>query len=114
MQSHIADFLVRRSICMLAQPLQVAIYTRIAEGIRAGIFPPDISLPDEIEVGELLGVSRVAVREALSLLEEDGLIATRRGAGRYIVPRDAFIRWYTSAGLGDDLIERLYGEEASA
>ena len=34
--------------------------------------------------------------------------------GRYIVPRDAFIRWYTSAGLEDDLIERLYGEEASA
>jgi len=42
-------------------------------------------------------------------LQEDG---STKG-GRYIVPRDAFIRWYASAGLEDDLIERLYGEEAS-
>ena len=33
--------------------------------------------------------------------------------GRYIVPRDAFIRWYASAGLGDGLLSELYGDDAA-
>ena len=33
--------------------------------------------------------------------------------GRYIVPRDAFIRWYTTAGLDPELLERIYGRAAS-
>lgn len=42
--------------------------------------------------------------------QEDG---TRKG-GRYIVPRDIFIRWYTSAGLDPELINELYGEERAS
>ncbi len=33
---------------------------------------------------------------------------TFRG-GRYIIPRDAFVRWYTSAGLDGSLLDELYG-----
>ena len=33
--------------------------------------------------------------------------------GRYIIPRDAFIRWYVSAGLDGAVLEELYGEQAS-
>jgi hypothetical protein len=33
--------------------------------------------------------------------------------GRYIIPRDAFIRWYTSAGLDGDLLDQLYGGDAA-
>jgi hypothetical protein len=33
--------------------------------------------------------------------------------GRYIIPRDAFIRWYASAGLDDELLGRLYGGDAA-
>ena len=36
----------------------------------------------------------------------------RRGA-HFIVPRDTFIRWYVSAGLDADLLERLYGDDAA-
>lgn len=32
--------------------------------------------------------------------------------GRYIIPRDAFIRWYTSAGLDGQLLDELYGGAA--
>lgn len=42
--------------------------------------------------------------------QEDG---TRKG-GRYIVPRDLFIRWYTTAGLDPQLVEELYGEERAS
>lgn len=41
-------------------------------------------LPRETELGLSLGVSRTVVREALMLLEEDGLINTKRGVGRFV------------------------------
>ena len=33
--------------------------------------------------------------------------------GRYIIPRDTFIRWYTTAGLDGSVLEELYGEGAA-
>lgn len=66
------------------QPLRVAVYSRIAHGIRTGVFELGTALPRETELGIALGVSRTVVREALMLLEEDGLISTRRGVGRFV------------------------------
>lgn len=66
------------------QPLRVAVYTRISRGIRTGILRTGTLLPRETELGLALGVSRTVVREALMLLEEDGLIVTRRGIGRFV------------------------------
>ncbi|MBT2499444.1 GntR family transcriptional regulator [Agromyces sp. ISL-38] len=66
------------------QPLRVAVYSRIAHGIRTGVFPLGTALPRETELGVALRVSRTVVREALMLLEEDGLISTRRGVGRFV------------------------------
>jgi len=66
------------------QPLRVAVYSRISQGIRSGALVSGALLPREIELGVALGVSRTVVREALMLLEEDGLIVTKRGVGRYV------------------------------
>ncbi|MFC4138770.1 MULTISPECIES: GntR family transcriptional regulator [unclassified Microbacterium] len=78
------QFLDRPLTVSVGQPLRVAVYSRLAEGIRAGIFPLASALPRETELGAALGVSRTVVREALMLLEEDGLISTRRGVGRFV------------------------------
>lgn len=66
------------------QPLRVAVYSRISQGIRSGAFASGTVLPRETELGASLGVSRTVVREALMLLEEDGLIVTKRGVGRFV------------------------------
>ena len=66
------------------QPLRVAVYSRISQGIRSGTLLSGALLPRETELGLALGVSRTVVREALMLLEEDGLIVTKRGVGRYV------------------------------
>jgi GntR family transcriptional regulator len=66
------------------QPLRIAEYGRVAEAIVSGRALPGSMLPTEAEVGETLGVSRTVVREALMLLEEDQLITTRRGIGRFV------------------------------
>jgi GntR family transcriptional repressor for pyruvate dehydrogenase complex len=68
-------------------PLRDRIYTHIIEAISRGEFPEGGSLPTESELAERLGVSRPTVREALSRLRFDGIIASRRGSGSYVVRR---------------------------
>jgi GntR family transcriptional regulator len=72
-------------VLAVGQPLRVAVYSRIAEAIRSDAIPLGSLLPNETDLGLTLGVSRTVVREALMLLEEDGLIRTRRGIGRFVV-----------------------------
>lgn len=67
-------------------PLRVAAYSRISEAIRDGQLAPGALLPTESELGQLMSVSRTVVREALMLLEEDGLVRARRGVGRFVSP----------------------------
>ncbi|PWG60322.1 GntR family transcriptional regulator [Bifidobacterium catulorum] len=66
------------------QPIRIAVYSRLAAGIRSGVLPAGTLLPRESELAERLGVSRTPVREALILLEEDGLLTTKRGVGRFV------------------------------
>jgi GntR family transcriptional regulator len=65
-------------------PLRVSVYSRIADAIRGGRLRPGTLVPSESELGNSLGVSRTVVREALMLLEEDGLIRAHRGVGRFV------------------------------
>lgn len=65
-------------------PLRVAAYSRIAEAIRKGILRPGSLLPTEAELGTAMEVSRTVIREALMLLEEDGLVRAKRGVGRFV------------------------------
>ncbi|GAA4893722.1 GntR family transcriptional regulator [Streptomyces coeruleoprunus] len=62
----------------------VVLYERIADAIHAGVYPPGSTLPSEPRLAAELGVSRPALREALLLLQEDGLVTVRRGVGRTV------------------------------
>ncbi|GAA1466499.1 GntR family transcriptional regulator [Microbacterium thalassium] len=59
------------------RPLSVQVYDRLVEALRENGHPGDPIAP-EIELAAQLGVSRTVLREALRLLEEDGII--ERGA----------------------------------
>ncbi len=45
---------------------------------------PGSRIPSERQIGEMLGVSRTVVREAVRLLVARGLVASRMGSGTYI------------------------------
>ncbi|MEE1753917.1 GntR family transcriptional regulator [Streptomyces sp. SP18CS02] len=62
----------------------VVLYERIVDAIHAGTYPPGSTLPSEPKLAAELGVSRPALREALLLLQEDGLLSVRRGVGRTV------------------------------
>ncbi|HXQ37094.1 MAG TPA: GntR family transcriptional regulator [Anaerolineales bacterium] len=56
----------------------------LRQAITRGTFRPGSQLPTEAELCEMLGVSRTVVREALRVLEDDGLVARRHGVGTFV------------------------------
>ena len=61
------------------------VYGRILTGIAGGLFPIASKLPSEKQLGERFGVSRPVVRDALSRLQRDGLIESRKGSGSFVL-----------------------------
>lgn len=56
------------------------IVNQILQAILRGDLKPKAKLPSETELGEVFGVSRVTVREALRSLEQFGIIEIRQGS----------------------------------
>jgi len=52
--------------------------------IETGQFPPGSKLPTEMELAARFGVSRIPIREALSVLRAAGVISSRQGGGSYV------------------------------
>lgn len=73
-----------RPVRLRSQTLTQVAVQELREAIRQGIYAPGSQLPPELELGQMLGVSRTVVREALRFLQEDGLIARRQGLGTFV------------------------------
>ena len=67
----------RKTLTQLAQQ-------ELRQAITGGTFRPGSQLPTEAELCEMLGVSRTVVREALRVLEDDGLVVRRHGVGTFV------------------------------
>lgn len=62
----------------------VRVYDRLYRMIQEGTYPPGSQLPSEPELAARMGVSRMTLRRALSLLIDDGLVKNIRGKGNFI------------------------------
>jgi len=58
----------------------------ITSGIQRGTIAPGERLPSQVEMAELFGVSRTVVREAIKVLEGQGIVTSKRGSGIYVNP----------------------------
>lgn len=75
--------MVRKSI-----PLAQQVVNEILAGIEAGNLARDDGLlPSEAELSNRFDVSRATVREALSRLEQRGIVIRRHGVGTFISPQ---------------------------
>lgn len=72
--------------------LPTEIAASLAARIRSGEIPPGTRLPSEPQLAQSMRVSRNSVREAISVLREQGLIETRQGIGTFSLDpsRDAY------------------------
>ena len=64
--------------------LYVDAYDKILKLINAGVYPVGSKLPAELELSKMMNVSRMTLRQALSLLQEDGYIETIHGQGNFV------------------------------
>lgn len=75
----------------LRQPKYLQIYDDLAQSIRTGQHPPDKPLPSQRELSQRYGVTIMTLRQALQLLEDEGLVETRHGSGTFVAgPRYAY------------------------
>jgi len=68
-----------------AKPLRLQVRDRVFELLAERELRPGDQIPTEPDLIALLGVSRATLREGLQLLEQEGVLATRHGIGRFLV-----------------------------
>lgn len=67
-----------------SEKLSLAVMRQIELLILRGILRPGERLPSERELAERMGVSRPSLREAISNLQEQGLLTAKAGSGIYV------------------------------
>ncbi len=65
----------------------VKVYDQLYELIQNGTFPPGSRLPSETVLSAQLDVSRMTLRKALALLQEDGRTKNVQGVGHFVCSR---------------------------
>jgi GntR family transcriptional regulator len=65
-------------------PLYYQLQELLKEAIESGVWLPDDLLPSEPELAESFGISRVVVRQALAILEDDRQVVRIQGKGTYV------------------------------
>ncbi|WP_282693772.1 FCD domain-containing protein [Streptomyces sp. CC208A] len=62
---------------------------QVLQVVRLGLVPAGERLPAERELAGRMGISRVTLREVLKVLQEQGLVESRRGryGGTFVLPR---------------------------
>jgi len=99
-----ADSRTRRSSRRGGIPLYYQIMRDLKEQILSGKLAPGDRMPSEAEYTRRFGVSRVVIRQALRILEDQGLIVRIKGRGTFVsdaVAEDATPR---ISGSLEDLI----------
>ncbi len=67
-----------------AEPLYLQIRNSLLQAIRDGILRPNQRVPSERELSEIIGVSRMTVRQALQSLISEGVLYTVPGKGTFV------------------------------
>jgi len=68
----------------------------IRERIKQGTYPVDSLIPDQVSLAKEFNVSRMTVKRAMDILELEGLILRKRGAGTF-VKKTALSHGYTAS-----------------
>lgn len=69
---------------MLTTSKRKNVYNKLKEAIAGGSFPPGSRLPNEPELAEVLGVSRLTLRYVLAQLETENTLVRIKGKGTFV------------------------------
>lgn len=82
-------------------PLYLQVARTLREHIINGDYPVGSQLPTEEELRARFSVSRFTVREALRRLRDDGLVASRQGAGTVVIPGPSGSELFPTNSISD-------------
>lgn len=88
-----------------AQPLYQQVYQVLHSRLETGVWQRGQTLPPIPALMQEFQASRVTVREALQLLEDEGLIRRQRGIGTTVQAQPRSQRWVRIATTMDELLE---------
>jgi GntR family transcriptional regulator len=71
------------------EPLYLQVCELLTRQIAGGVWQPNATLPNELELARELGVSSGTVRKALEKLEADRLVVRRQGRGTFVLDQTA-------------------------
>lgn len=78
------------------RPAHLPVYLRIAADLRAAILGGEYAagekIPSVARLAEQYGVSAIAARDAVNILEGEGLVEGRRGSGTYVREQRRIVR----------------------
>ncbi len=90
----------------------VPLYNQLKDLLRTqileGTYTAGSRMPSESELGELFGVSRITVRQALGDLQKEGLIFKIHGKGTFVTKPKAFQNLSKLQGLSESLTQLGY------
>jgi GntR family transcriptional regulator len=87
------------------EPKYEALRARIAADIRAGLRPHD-PLPSERQLMASYGVSRMTVRQALSMLADEGLVYRVQGSGTFVADPAKISKSLALTSFSEDITAR--------
>lgn len=89
-------------------PLYFQLASVLREQILSGHYSAGDQLPTEADLVEAYGVSRITVRQALTMVERDGLVHRQVGRGTFVTDARPFTGEQKVEGSLDDLISVGY------
>lgn len=69
----------------MAEPNYMFVYNCLKKSIESGEYPIDSLIPPEPVLEKMFHVSRVTVRQAVAMLENDGMVKKQRGIGTVVL-----------------------------
>jgi GntR family transcriptional regulator len=90
-------------------PLYLQLATLMRRRIETGEWAAGAQIPTLDELARAFGLARVTVRQALEILESEGLLHRRQGRGTFIAPRLPDRRWLHLGGNWQALLAMAEG-----
>ena len=86
-------------------PRYYQVYTVLQQRVREGEWTPDSPMPTEQEFAASFGVSRVTIRKALNMLQEERLILRQQGRGTFALPPPRRAARANFSGLLENIVD---------
>jgi GntR family transcriptional regulator len=90
----------------ISMPLYYQVYMDLLNLIQSGALKPKDMLPPEMELSNSYNVSRQTMRDALNLLENDGLIQRTAGRGTIILEKKNRIQFFLEKSFIQQMHEK--------